>query len=118
MDVDAGAAADRGGTGVLLSVRGVWELLRRHSWLCLQPARRAVERDDAAVAGWAKETWPRAKPPRRRSGHGWSCGLLVLEDEAAVSMTSHRARTWVPKAGTLMVRFNGASPAAASRWPR
>ncbi|MEH0628401.1 winged helix-turn-helix domain-containing protein [Streptomyces stelliscabiei] len=58
--------------GVSLSVRGAWRLLRRHGWSCQQPARRAVERDDAAVAGWVKETWPRAKPPRRRSGHGWS----------------------------------------------
>ncbi|MER5473504.1 winged helix-turn-helix domain-containing protein [Streptomyces sp. NPDC002685] len=58
--------------GVSLSVRGVWELLRRHGWSCRQPARRAVERDEAAVAGWVKETWPQAKPPRRRSGHGWS----------------------------------------------
>ncbi|MFD0499502.1 MULTISPECIES: winged helix-turn-helix domain-containing protein [Streptomyces violaceusniger group] len=58
--------------GVLLSVRGVWELLRRHGWSCQRPARRAVERDDAAVEGWVKETWPRAKPLRRRSGHGWS----------------------------------------------
>ncbi|MBW8822579.1 MAG: winged helix-turn-helix domain-containing protein [Streptomyces sp.] len=58
--------------GVSLSIRGVWELLRRHGWSCQQPARRAVERDEAAVAGWVKETWPRAKPPRRRSGHGWS----------------------------------------------
>ncbi|MFE6366083.1 winged helix-turn-helix domain-containing protein [Streptomyces sp. NPDC057806] len=58
--------------GVSLSIRGVWELLRRHGWSCQQPARRAIERDEAAVAGWVKETWPRAKPPRRRSGHGWS----------------------------------------------
>ncbi|MFD5268843.1 winged helix-turn-helix domain-containing protein [Streptomyces sp. NPDC058335] len=58
--------------GMSLSIRGVWELLRRQGWSCQQPARRAVERDDAAVAGWVKESWPRAKPPRRRSGHGWS----------------------------------------------
>ncbi|MFE6338597.1 winged helix-turn-helix domain-containing protein [Streptomyces sp. NPDC057798] len=57
--------------GVSLSIRGVWELLR-HGWSCQQPARRAIERDEAAVAGWVKKTWPRAKPPRRRSGHGWS----------------------------------------------
>jgi transposase len=57
---------------VSLSVRGVWELLRRHGWTCQQPARRAIERDEAAVAGWVKEAWPRAKPPRRRAGHGWS----------------------------------------------
>ncbi|MGW1780456.1 helix-turn-helix domain-containing protein [Streptomyces sp. NPDC002143] len=36
--------------GVSLSVCGVWELLRRHGWSYQQP-RRAVERDDAAVAG-------------------------------------------------------------------
>ncbi|MFF4259723.1 winged helix-turn-helix domain-containing protein [Streptomyces sp. NPDC001663] len=57
--------------GVSLSVRGVWELLRRHGWSCQQPARRAIERDDAVVAGWVKEAWPKANPPQRRSGHGW-----------------------------------------------
>ena len=56
--------------GVSLSIRGVWELLRRHGWSCQQPARRAIERDGTAVAGWVKEAWPKAKPPRRRSGHG------------------------------------------------
>ncbi|MET9550058.1 winged helix-turn-helix domain-containing protein [Streptomyces sp. NPDC006627] len=55
-----------------LSVRGVWELLRRHGRSCQQPARRAVERNEATVAGWVKETWPSAKPPRRRSGPGSS----------------------------------------------
>ncbi|MFF3404305.1 winged helix-turn-helix domain-containing protein [Streptomyces sp. NPDC002659] len=58
--------------GIFLSVRGVWELLQRHGWSCQQPARRAGEQDQAAVAGWVKETWPAAKPPRRRSGHGSS----------------------------------------------
>ncbi|WP_267881162.1 winged helix-turn-helix domain-containing protein, partial [Streptomyces niger] len=38
--------------GVAVSVRGVWELLRRHGWSCQQPARRAIERDEAVVAGW------------------------------------------------------------------
>ncbi|MFJ3310548.1 winged helix-turn-helix domain-containing protein [Streptomyces sp. NPDC086549] len=58
--------------GVSLSVRGVWALLRRHGWSCQQPARRAVERDDATVAGWGKAVWPRAKPLRGRSDDGWS----------------------------------------------
>ncbi|WP_274595163.1 winged helix-turn-helix domain-containing protein [Streptomyces sp. E2N166] len=57
---------------VRLLIADQLELLRRHGWSCQQPARRAVERDDAAVSGWVKEIWPRAKPPRRRSGHGWS----------------------------------------------
>ncbi|MGW0537961.1 helix-turn-helix domain-containing protein [Streptomyces sp. NPDC003032] len=56
--------------GRILSVRGVWELLRRRGWSCQQPARRAAGQDRAAVAGWVKETWPAAEPPRRRSGHG------------------------------------------------
>ncbi|WP_199896940.1 transposase, partial [Streptomyces niger] len=34
---------------------------------------------------------------------------LVFEDEAAVSMTSHRSRTWAPRGRTPVVRFNGGS---------
>jgi transposase len=40
------------------TVQGVAALLNRQGWSCQVPARRAVERDDAAVAGWVKETWP------------------------------------------------------------
>ncbi|WP_370417685.1 winged helix-turn-helix domain-containing protein [Streptomyces sp. QH1-20] len=58
--------------GVGLSLRGVWEVLRRHGWSCQRPARRAVERDETAVVGWVKETRPSAKQLRRRSGPG-SC---------------------------------------------
>lgn len=52
--------------------KGVQVLLRRHGWSWQVPARRAVERDDVAVANWVKDTWPQVKTPRRRSGHGWS----------------------------------------------
>jgi transposase len=38
------------------TVQGVAALLKRHGWSCQVPARRAVERDDAGVAGWVKET--------------------------------------------------------------
>jgi transposase len=58
--------ADR--LGLSLSVRGVWEMLRRHGWSCQQPVQRAVERDEVAVAGWVKETWPQVEGPLRRSG--------------------------------------------------
>ncbi|MFF4948727.1 winged helix-turn-helix domain-containing protein [Streptomyces chattanoogensis] len=58
--------------GIDLSIRGVWGLLRRHGWSCQQPARRAIERDEEAVAGWIKETWPSAKQRPRRSGPGSS----------------------------------------------
>ncbi|MFI9435163.1 hypothetical protein [Streptosporangium brasiliense] len=29
------------------------------------PARRALERDEQAIATWKAEVWPAAKPPRR-----------------------------------------------------
>ncbi|MGP3987743.1 winged helix-turn-helix domain-containing protein [Streptomyces sp. 3N207] len=45
-------------------------MLGRHGWTCQVPARRAIERDEAAVAGWVKETWPHVEGPWRRSAPG------------------------------------------------
>nr|WP_246127513.1 winged helix-turn-helix domain-containing protein [Embleya hyalina] len=58
--------------GVTYSIHGVWDLLRRAGWSCRQPARRAVERDEDAVRGWVRETWPSGQAPRRRSTRGSS----------------------------------------------
>ncbi|WP_218912408.1 winged helix-turn-helix domain-containing protein [Streptosporangium sandarakinum] len=44
-------------------------LLKRHGWPAQIPAHRAVERDEAVVAGWVKEIWSQVEQPRRRSGH-------------------------------------------------
>ena len=52
--------------------QGVAALLHRHGWSHQVPARRAMERDDDAAATWAKEVWPEAEEPGRRSGPGWS----------------------------------------------
>jgi transposase len=43
------------------TIQGVRKMLRRHGWSCQVPVRRAIERDDAAVEGWVKETWPRVE---------------------------------------------------------
>jgi transposase len=51
--------------------QGVRNLLIRHGWSWQVPARRALERGEAAVAVWAKETWL-AVEERRRSGPGSS----------------------------------------------
>ncbi|MFE5398631.1 winged helix-turn-helix domain-containing protein [Streptomyces sp. NPDC056568] len=40
-------------------------LLIRNGWPCQVPARRAMEHNDDAVAGWVKEMWPRAGDSRR-----------------------------------------------------
>jgi transposase len=52
------------------TVQGFAALLKRHGWSCQMPARRAVEREEAAVVEWVKETWPSVEGPWRRSGPG------------------------------------------------
>jgi transposase len=42
----------------------VWWLLRRHQWSPQRPARRASERDEAEIARWRTEEWPRIKGGR------------------------------------------------------
>ncbi|UNZ15725.1 winged helix-turn-helix domain-containing protein [Streptomyces sp. 891-h] len=54
------------------TVQGVAALLKRHGWSCQVPARRAIERDEAAVAGWVKDAWPQVEGPWRRSTPGSS----------------------------------------------
>jgi transposase len=54
------------------TLRGVRKLLIRHGFSCQVPARRAVERDEEAISGWVKETWPQLEAPRRRSTPGSS----------------------------------------------
>jgi transposase len=55
-----------------MTLSAIAGMLHRHGFSHQVPARRAVERDEAEVAGWVKDTWPRAKAPRRRSGPGSS----------------------------------------------
>ncbi|MET8630055.1 winged helix-turn-helix domain-containing protein [Kitasatospora sp. NPDC004669] len=62
---------------VSYTVEGTWVLLRRHGWSWQEPVRRAIERDDAAVELWRKETWSRVKAPRRPAGPGWSSSCAV-----------------------------------------
>src|SRR5271163_4063759 len=44
--------------GVEYTLAGVHVLMHRAGWSVQVPARRAAERDDAAVARWKEETWP------------------------------------------------------------
>lgn len=44
----------------------VWRLLRAMGWSRQKPTRRAAERDEAKIAAWVKETWPRVK--KRQTG--------------------------------------------------
>jgi transposase len=58
--------------GVEYTLAGVDVLLRRIGWSVQVPARRAAERDEAAVARWREETWPVVKGGQRTWAPGWS----------------------------------------------
>jgi transposase len=45
----------------------VGKLLHQLGWSHQTPERRAVERDDAAIAAWKQSAWPRVK----KTPHGW-----------------------------------------------
>jgi len=49
-------------TGIRYSQTQTWTVLRqRLGWTRQRPARRAVERDEEAIAAWVKKDWPRIK---------------------------------------------------------
>ena len=59
--------------GVRYHPAHVWKVLTALGWSCQKPERRAVERDEDAIARWTQTEWPRIKkrrapgrPPRVR----------------------------------------------------
>jgi transposase len=58
-----GLVRERFGTEYTLA--GLDVLLHRIGWSIQVPARRAAERDEAAIAAWREETWPVIKGRRR-----------------------------------------------------
>jgi transposase len=59
--------------GVRYSQTQTWEIMRRRlGWTRQRPARRAIERDDEAIASWVQNDWPRIKKVPGGGGHGSS----------------------------------------------
>ena len=54
------------------TLAGMDVLLHRIGWSVQVPARRAAERDEAAVAAWKQETWPVIKGRPSGRTPGWS----------------------------------------------
>lgn len=48
-------------TGVAYHPGHVWRILGQMGWSRQRPARRAVERDDEAIATWVADRWPKVK---------------------------------------------------------
>jgi len=60
-------------TGVRHSVTQTWSILReRLGWSRQRPARRAIERNDEAIATWVAKDWPRRKKARGAGAPGSS----------------------------------------------
>jgi putative transposase len=74
------------------TVPGVWKLLRRHGWSAQVPTRRAIERDDGAIAVWKREVWPQLKAPQQPSGAGSALRTRPAKDEGRRrDVAGHRA---------------------------
>ena len=58
--------------GVEYTLAGMAVLLHRLGWSVQVPARRAAERDEAAITAWREATWPVVKAPWRTWAPGWS----------------------------------------------
>jgi len=54
------------------TLAGMDLLLHRIGWSVQVPARRAAERDEAAVAAWREQTWPVIKGQPSGRAPGWS----------------------------------------------
>ncbi|MEU3657120.1 winged helix-turn-helix domain-containing protein [Streptomyces sp. NPDC032161] len=65
------------------TVRGVRRLLVRNGWSCQVPARRAMGRDDEAVAGWG-EGGPARKARGGLAGLRW-CGSATVPADGSPS---------------------------------
>ncbi|WP_443732491.1 IS630 family transposase [Streptomyces coriariae] len=88
---------------VSCSIAGVWRLLHRHGWSWQSPSRRALERDEHAVA---------VEEGRVAAGGSTAAALgawIVFEDEAGFAMTPPRARTWGRRGHTPVLRVRGRS---------
>ena len=57
-------------TGVAHHPGHVWRLLKAMRWSLQRPARKAVERNEAEIARWVAEEWPRIKQTPKRAEPG------------------------------------------------
>jgi transposase len=66
--------------GVNYHYNHVGKLLHQIGWSHQKPERRAIERDDAAIAEWKQSVWPRVK----KTPQGWrpTSSLLTNRDSS------------------------------------
>jgi transposase len=86
--------------GVKLSTRGVGEYLARWGYTPQKAARRAYERNDAAVQAWLAEDYPKIvrRAKREKAEICWG-------DETGVRSDESRHRGYAPRGHTPLVRI-------------
>jgi transposase len=94
------------------TIQGIAALMKRHGWNCQVPARRAVERDDAGVASWVKETWPDVKDRggARRLARLRRRGRLLDDAADHAHLVPPRPHTGRPRQGSLPPPLIGGRP--------
>lgn len=86
--------------GVTYHPGHIWKLLRKLGWSCQKPERRALQRDEAAIAHWKRYVWPQIKRRANRLG-AW----LIFADESGFLLIPNVKRTWSPKGETPIIRY-------------
>jgi transposase len=76
----------------------VMRLLRELGFSCQKPEKRALQRDEAAIAEWKARRWPLLKKARREGR------TIVFIDASGLSERPPRVRTWAPKGQTPVLQ--------------
>jgi transposase len=78
----------------------VWRILGQLGQSRQRPARRALERNDEAIAYWVKREWLRVKNARRRRAS------FCFQDESGFSLPPSVRATWAPRGQTPVLRHH------------
>ena len=77
----------------------VGRLLRELRWTPQVPIRRAIQRDEVAIASWRVAVWPELQRRARRERR-----VLVFADESGLYLLPAVVRTYAPEADTPVLR--------------
>ena len=77
----------------------VGRLLKELRWTPQVPIRRAIQRDEAAIAGWRADVWPDLQRRARRERR-----VLVFVDESGFYLLPGVVRTYAPEGQTPRLR--------------
>lgn len=88
-----------GELGVLYHKGHVGKLLKELGWTPQLPIRRAIQRDEQAIARWRASVWPTLRAKARREHR-----VLVFEDESGFYLLPGLVRTYAPETHTPVLR--------------